>query len=59
MFLQFSDPHWTISSKKFTGMFLAPVYFFDAKVGTSFSRQNVTISKNKNIRFLGMSSSIL
>jgi hypothetical protein len=33
--------------KKFTGMFLAPVYFFGAKVGTSFSRQNVTISKNK------------
>jgi hypothetical protein len=33
--------------KKFTSMFLARVYFFGAKVGTSFSRQNVTISKNK------------
>jgi hypothetical protein len=47
MFLQFWDPYWTISSKNGTGMFLAPVYFFGAKVGTSFSRQNVTISKNK------------
>jgi hypothetical protein len=36
--------------KKFTGMFLAAVYFFGAKVGTSFSRQNVTISKNKKHR---------
>jgi hypothetical protein len=40
-------------------MFLAAVYFFGAKVGTSFSRQNVTISKNKNIGFSGMSNSIL
>jgi hypothetical protein len=31
-------------------MFLAPVYFFGAKVGTSSSRQNVTISKNKKHR---------
>ena len=28
-------------------MLLARVYFFGAKVGTSFSRQNVTKSKNK------------
>jgi hypothetical protein len=38
------------SLQKITSMFLAPVYFFGAKVGTSSSRQNVTISKNKKHR---------
>jgi hypothetical protein len=45
------------SLQKITGMFLAAVYFFGAKVGTSFSRQNVTISKN--IGFSGISNSTL